>query len=223
MRLDSTEDPLVAPILGLVQAAVNARFVVDDALFESDEAVKSTHNYPIDLLIGLGDLAMPALGCHRTRTRHKRHSAVWTDHVSTLRFTYITPACSREQLGRRWPLLDRVWQATVDAICAGHHEDYLDDAEVLADAGVIRVNVDTATKQELYADHGDFSYPAFWGEIEITWRDLTKHDTTDLSPFLSAHGQYFVEGNPSTPDVESATYTEAGIADRDGEPFELEA
>lgn len=223
MRLDSVEDPLVAPILGLVQAAVNARMVELDAQFEADEAIKSTHPYPIDLMLGLGDLAMPALGCHRVRTRHKRHSVVWTDHVTTLRFTYITPSCSREQLGKRWPLLERVWQEAVSAMCTGHHASYLEDAEVLKDAGVIRVNVDTATKQELYADHGDFAYPAFWGEIEVTWRDLTKHDTDELSPFLSAHGQYFVEGNPSTPDVESATYTEAGIADRDGDPFELEA
>lgn len=223
MRLDSTTDPLMTHVLGLVQAAVNADFKAEDASFESDEAIKSTFPYPIEFSQGLGDLAMPALGCHRKTTREKRFSAVHTDKVSTFRFTYMTPACAKEQIDDRWPLLENVWQKMVDALNAGHHPDYLNDAPVLVDAGVIRIAPDSFTKQEFFADSGTYAFPSFWGECEVTWRDPNAQDTSDLHPMLSARGKLFTDGHQGTPDVVFDAYTPLGLEARDAEPYESEA
>lgn len=223
MRLDSTTDPVMTHVLGLVQAAVNADFKADDALFEADEVIKSTFPYPIELSQGLGDLSMPALGCHRKTTRDRRFSVVHTDKVSIFRFTYMTPACAKEQIEERWPLLEKVWQKMVNALNAGHHPAYLDAAPVLVDAGVIRIAPDSFTKQEFFADAGTYAFPSFWGECEVTWRDPDAQDTSTLHPMLSARGKLQVDGNEGTPDVDFIAYTPVGLEEVDSEPYEDES
>ncbi len=224
MRLDSTSDPLIDPVLALIKAAVNAEFVTMDPQFGSDEVVKTTHNYPIDLTLGLGDMSMPALGCHRIRSRAKRFSVVHTDYINTLKFTYITPACAREQIGGRWPLLERVWRTAVDVLFLGHHPAYLSDAPVLINAGVINVDLNTATKQELYAEQGDYAFPAFFGEIEVTWRASTAEQrTAALYPFLSARGKMRAGPGVGPPDLTFDAYTPLGLEERDAQPFEQES
>ena len=126
------------------------------------------------------------------------------DELATLKFVFISPACSREEIAGRWPLLDKVWRKIVDTMYRGHDESYQDDVDVMATAGVVRVDLNSARKQEFYAEKGNYAFPAFWGEIEVLWRDPALSDTSELDPFNRAAGKFLVDGNEdeTAPDVQ---------------------
>lgn len=196
----STPDPMIDPMLSFLQAVVNV------GIPGVATPIVQTANHPIDLELGLGELDMPILGCHRIRTQTRSFSmGHLNDELATIRFTFIGPMCSREELPQRWPLLDKVWRRIVDALYRGHDEDYEGDADVMATAGVVRVDLNSARKQEFYAEKGDYAFPSFWGEIDVLWRDPLLADVSDLAPFNRADGKFLVEGNTdqAAPDVKT--------------------
>lgn len=209
--LDSLVDPLIAPLLALLKDAINADLAAEMLALDlvPEDAVQTTAPHPVPLEIA-GQLALPMLTCFRVRSRSRVATFSHTDQVNTLQFGYLTPATSREQLDERWPLLDRVWQSLLRTLNRGSHPAHLAGAPVLEEAGVVRIATEAALKLELFAEAGDYSYPMFRGEVDVTWRDTSPFDTSGLFPALSFEHEFHIDRpvDEGEPDVVSLALIE---------------
>jgi hypothetical protein len=220
--LDVIPDPLITPLLALLHDAINADLAVDmtAAGVPVEDAVLTTSHVPLVLpLEGAG--VLPALHCYRVRTRPVQTTMYYLDHGYTLQFAYATPPTGREQLDARWPILDRAWSSLVRTLKRGHHPAHMADADVLLDAGMVRVAVQTAVKRELFVDGGQQVFPGFVAEVDVVWRDDNDQDQTPVFPALSFDAQLFTdtEDTSGDPDVIARVLTDAGEADPDGKNF----
>lgn len=224
--LESLSDPLIAPVLALCKDAINADLAdaMEAAGVTPEDAVRATAPYPFALRIE-GAAVLPALHCYRVQSRSTQFSVVHVDHVSRLQFTYATPGIGREGLDERWPLLDRVWRALLGALKSGSHAAHADGADVLSDAGVVKVDLGTTRKLEVFIEDGNHTFPGFIGELDVTWRDGSDVDTGSLYPALSFEAKVFADGVSETgdPDAVSRALTPIGEEELDSEPFEEEA
>lgn len=226
--LERLPDPLVTPLLELLKDAVNAKLAetMERLGLDAEDAIAATLNYPVEARSLGGQLNLPLLACYRIRQQSQRRTFGYLDQLVTLRLQYISSATSFDRLDDRWPLLDYVWRAAFDTLCAGHHAAHQDDAHVLEDAGVIWVN-EAATKIEGYLAGGDYAYPQWEADVQVTWRDLAKTDTSALYPVLSLQARITqaLDGDPREPagDVIIRAYTPTGLEELDAEPFEDEA
>jgi hypothetical protein len=225
--LETLGDPLLDPILGLLQDAVNADLAPLAQALGGDGApfIKTVAPRPFDLS-EIGDDALPALYAYRVRSRTRQGTFVHRDHLATLQFHYITPAVAQELIDNRWPVLDRVWRVALRALDRGHHSAHQNDAPVLEDVEVIKIDLTTAQKREAFTPGGNNTYPSFLAEIDVTWRDGAESDLGALHPALSFDAQIFVdtEGDVSgTADVIGRALTPAGAEDPEGREFERPA
>lgn len=213
--LESLTDPLLGPMLALLKDGITADMLaltVEAGAEDTRAAVKTTVARPFVLGVE-GEDVLPALHCHRIRSRSSQFSAVYVDHIATLQFMYVTPACSQELLEPRWALLDRVWRSMLRTLRRGSHPAHAFGADVLDDAGVVRINLLTAVKREAFVEQGEYTFPAFVAEMDVTWRDGTEVDQGPLFPALSFDTQIFVntDGDTTgTPDVVARSVTDAG-------------
>lgn len=226
--VDVVRDPLLTPLLALLMAAINAdvgSIMLHDGGKEVP-AVVTTQLHPLSLMHEPD--GGPRLSAYRISSRPVRTTMQRIDHVATVQFDYITPACGHEQLDARWPLLEQVWQVMVDALDKGHHAAYQDDEPALTN--VLKVDLTTARKVELYADGQESTFPAFRAQMDITWRGEETAATRTYYPALSftialprADGED-ADGNPLLEDNADVTtviaYTPLGVEERDAEPFE---
>lgn len=209
--LDQLPDPLITPLLALLADAANADLSAEmvEAGLTPELVVATTAPHPVALEI-LGETALPLLACYRVRTRSRRFSIAYVDHTYTLQLAYLTPAAAREQLGARWPLLDRVWSSLLRALRRGRHDAHQAGANVLGPAGVLKVDLATAQKLELFAEAGDFTYPMFRAEVDVVYRSASEIDTSALYPALSFTHHFYVDGGGGEPDAVSVSLTPAG-------------
>jgi hypothetical protein len=226
-ELQSLPDPLITPLLALLKDAINADVAAamvaagltvagDSDGAGEDAAVITTLARPFELRVE-GNEALPALHCYRTQARTRQFTAVHLDHLYTLQFVYVTPAVEKDQLDERWPLLDIVWRSLVTTLKKGHHPAHLAGAHVLCDAGVVRADYATALKREMCVEGEHFNNPGFIAQVEVTWRDLSKEDTTGLPLALSFDARVYVDQPDLSapgigPDVTARAVTDAGIA-----------
>lgn len=220
--LDVIPDPLITPLLALLFDAINADLALDMAAAGAtvEDAVATTSHVPFTLTLeGAG--VLPALHCYRVRTRSVQSTMYYLDHGSTLQFVYCTPPAGRDMLDVRWPLLDRVWHSLIRTLKRGHHPAHQADADVLLDAGVVRVMVQTAIKRELFIEGGQQTYPGFVAEVEVVWRDANDQDQGPFYPALSFDAQLYTdtEDTSGDPDVIARVLTDAGEAHPDGKDF----
>lgn len=190
IALERLSDPLVTPILALLKDAVNADLaaaMTDAGISPTMDAVKSTVPHPISAQILTADPSLPMLVCYRVRQVNQRRTFGYVDQLCTLRLQYITDATSVEQIGSRWPLLDRTWRACIKALCDGHHPAHASDDNVLEDAGVVWVN-EAAQKSESFLGGGDFVFPQWEADIQVTWRDAALTDVSDLDDLADFAG-----------------------------------
>jgi hypothetical protein len=180
--VDVVRDPLLTPVLALLMTAINADvgYIMDHDGGYTTPACATTQLHPLDLKQCPDN--EPRLSAYRIRSRPVRTSMQRIDHVATVQFDYITPSCGDGQLTARWPLLETVWQVIVETLDRGYHEDYLDGEIALTN--VLKVDLSTASKVELYADGGDLVFPAFRAQIDITWRGRETRDPTTYYPAL---------------------------------------
>lgn len=221
-------DPLVTPLLALLKDAANAKLRADmeAAGIEPVDVISATQPYPADAKSLTASPSLPLLACYRTRQQSVRRTFGHRDYLTTLRLHYISSPTAADRLDERWPILDRVWRAVFDALCAGHDAAHLDDELVLEDAGVIAVN-EAATKAEGYLPGSDYALPQWEADVQVTWRDTTRTDTSALYPVLSltARITQAIDGDPrpANGDVVITAYTPTGIEELDSEPFEEES
>jgi hypothetical protein len=223
--LNCLRDPLITPLLALLQDAVNAdmralmAFELRDTGADPVDAIKFTMPRPLELPKE-GDGPLPALGCYRLRTRSKQVTFGHKEHYSTLRFQYMTPATAFSTLEDRWPLLNHVWESIIATLARGYHDAHRDGYRLLDDLLVTWVNLDSATKQELYVEGSDNINPGFIGDIEIRTRIAPTDDVTTY-PILSFYTKLYegaADPGPSrAPDVESLAFTPLGQEARDAE------
>lgn len=217
--LDTVVDPLLTPLLGLLQDAINADLAAEvppapDTTAEP--AVATTAPHPVPIVIA-GETALPLLACYRVRSRARQRSISYVDHTQTLQFSYLSAATAREQLPARWPSLERVYQALLKTLRAGHHPAHAGDANVLEGLGIIDVPLSTLQKRELFAEGGDFTYPMFLLEVDVVVQTATFNDPSTLYPALSFEtGIYIGCVTEAPPDVSVISYTPLGEAVRDG-------
>jgi hypothetical protein len=219
--IDRVPDQLLTPLMAFLSVAINATVgqVTLDAAGEAVNAVSETLIRPQNL--ALDPEGATRLSCYRLRSKPKRVSFGHIDHVATVQFDYVTPACGAEQLEERWPILDRVWGALIDAIDAGSHPDWEDGASVHAAAGITWLDLNTAEKQEFYVDGNGFTYPGFRGQLQVTWRNHQASDTEPTYPALSFTSKIY-QGDPhgDAPDAVSIGYTALGQIERDTDTIE---
>jgi hypothetical protein len=224
--LDSLPDPLITPLLQFLQIAVNADLREQMATVtlqpgvEAEDVIQTIAPRPLDLLVD-GDGKLPMLGCVRTKVRSKQVTFGFKENYTTLRFYYFTPATNVDQLGERWPLLNRVWESMIRALEVGKHDDYHAGADLLEELQITWVNFESATKQELHAERGQFAFPAFIGDIEIRTRMAAAWAGT-LYPTLSFLTKMFQgpaeTGRTREPQVQVLDFTETGKEERDSDP-----
>lgn len=215
--LDTVVDPLVTPLLAFLKDAINADLSAETPPdSEPEAAVATTAPHPVDIEM-TGETALPILTCYRTRSRARRRSIAFVDHTVTLQFTYVTAATAREQLGARWPLLERVWAALLLSLSTGSHPAHADGEDVLDSLRVIEVVLSTAQKREIFQPGGDYTYPAFVAEIDLIVQDDSLGDASTLYPALSFDGGiYLGDVTEDAPDVAARAYTPLGEQVRDG-------
>jgi hypothetical protein len=214
--IDVTRDPLLVPLLAFLMAAINAdigQVMMDESGREQD-AIASTLIRPQSLDT---DPDGARLSAYRLRSKPVRTGFGRIDHVLTLQFDYVTPSCGMSQVEARWPILDRVWVALIEAMSNGSHEAYEDGADALALAGIVWVNLQSAQKADLYAE-GDVTFPAFRGTLEVTWRNGKSVDTSALYPALSFTTQIY-QGDDVAPTV-ATSFTALGEDERDADTIE---
>lgn len=222
--LETLGDPLLDPLLGFLRDAVNADLAPLAQALGGDTApfVKTVAPRPF-ALAEAGDDVLPALHAYRLRSRTRQATFAHRDHLATLQFHYVTPAVSQELIDDRWPVLDRVWRVVLRALSAGHHPAHNSDAPVFAGAvQLLKVDVATALKREAFTEGGDYTYPSFVAEIDVTWRDGAESDPGTLHPALSFDARLFVDqgGDPSgDPDVIGRALTPAGEQHPEGRGF----
>lgn len=229
--IDVTRDPLLTPMLALLMAAINAdigEIMVHDG-GSSVNAVEATQLHPLDME-NTAD-GQCRLSAYRIRSRPTRTTMQRIDHVATVQFDYISPSCSKEQLDARWPLLEHVWQKLVETIDNGYHEAYLDGEFALGN--VIKLDLSTAQKIELFAPGSEYTFPAFRGQMDITWRGEETAEARTYYPALSfavslprtesndAEGRPIME--PEAESTRVVSYTPIGVDELNSEPFEEEA
>jgi hypothetical protein len=223
--LDSLPDPLITPILALLYDAINADLTAEmtaagvppDLL---EPAVQTTCKVPFTLGME-GSGVLPALHCYRVRTRSVQTTMYYLDHGSTLQFAYATPPTGRDMLDVRWPLLDRVWHALIRTLVRGSHPAHMGGADVLLDAGVVRILRQTAIKRELFTPDGQQTFPGFVAEVDVIWRDENDQDQGPFYPALSFDAQLYTDNEDTSqdPDVIARVLTDAGEADPAGKDF----
>lgn len=212
--LDCITDPLITPILGLLKFAINADLARDmvAASVDVEDVIKTTSPVPFALPME-GEGVLPALHCYRVRSKSSQFSIFFTDHTSTLQFIYASPAAGRDNLEARWPVLDRVWHSLIRTLKSGSYPGYASDADVMLDAGVVRVALATTNKREIFIEGGGLTYPGFIAEVEVVWRDGNDNDQTVYPDATSFDGRIFVNTNgdtSGTPDVIARAVTPAG-------------
>lgn len=220
MKLDSTKDRFLSPLLALLQDAINSD--LEEEGLDAGQAVQ--HVAPYDMPLELaGELSLPALSCFRMRTALRRHSAIHLDELVTLRFRYITPGTARESLDERWPLIEHAWRSLVRTLEHGYHSAHRDGVRVRDEIGIVWIAWEQTNKVEMYADSGEFAYPAFQADVVMQVRDLRlpRNDTTELHPMAGLRAEIGVDGG--TADVTVEALTPVGEAQKDAEPFEEEA
>lgn len=218
MSLDVTKDDTLLPLLSLLQDAINSDLEAKG--LNAGEAVQ--HIAPYDMRLELaGELSLPALSCFRVRSVPTRQSAVHLDERVTLRFKYVSASTARESIDERWPLLEHVWRSFVATMDRGYHEAHRASARVLDEIGFVWISWNQTNKLEVYADDGDYAYPAWQADVQVQWRDLGRNDTTALYPMTGVRASIGTDGGVD--DVITTILTETGEAEQDAEPFEEEA
>lgn len=211
--LDCIPDPLITPILGLLKFAINADLAKDmvHAGVAVEDAVASTSPVPFALNME-GEGQLPALHCYRVRSSSSQYSIAYTNHTSKLQFVYASPAAGRDLLDQRWPLLDRVWHSLIRTLKRGIYPGYEGGIDVMQDAGVIRTDLATTNKREIFIEGGELTYPGFIAEVDVIWRDANDMDTGPSYPALSFDHRFYVDqpDTSGTPDVIARSVTEAG-------------
>ena len=217
--LDTVVDPLVTPLLALLKDAINADLAAEvppSPDTTPEPAVATTAPHPVPIIMA-GETALPLLACYRVRSRARQRSVVYFDHTQTLQFSYLSAATAREQLPARWPSLERVYQALVKTLRAGHHPAHAGDANVLESLGIIDMPLTTLQKRELFAEGGSFTYPMFLCEVDVVVQTTDFTDPSTLWPALSFEtGIYHDHVTDEEPDVSVISYTPLGQAVKDG-------
>lgn len=215
--LDTIVDPLLVPLLALLKDAINADLAAEAPADATPEpAVATTAPHPVPILIA-GETALPVLACYRVRSRARQRSVSYVDHTQTLQFSYVSAATAREELPARWPSLERVYEALLQTLRAGHHPAHQGDAHVLEGLGVVDLPLSTLQKRELFAEGGDFTYPMFLLEVDMVVQTAEFKDPSTLWPALSFEtGIYHGAVTADPPDVSVISYTPLGQAVRAG-------
>lgn len=226
ISLERLPDPLTEAVLGVAEAAANAGLA--DRLerlgyTETEVAIASTANYPVDAKILGGELSLPLLSCYVVSQQSRRTTFYHLDEDVTLRLHYVCSATGEDRLDERWPVLGVVWRDVFAALYAGGHEDYLDDACALEDAGVVWIS-SAPTVRYGYLPDGAYAYPQFVADVRLTWRPQDGAETV-LYPMLGADLviQQAGEVLGSGFDVYATANTPEGAAAVDAEPYEEEA
>lgn len=225
--VDVVRDPLLTPLLALLAAGINAdvgEIMVHDG-GQSVPAVLATQLHPLDLTTTPD--GGPFLSAYRIRERVKRTTMRHLDNIATIQFDYVTPSCGKGQLDSRWPILTQVWKSLIATLDAGKHSAYEEGRDIGAEAGIVYVDLSTASKVELYADQ-ETTFPAFRAQVDITWRNLSGADAYELYPALSfAVAIVPAEEEPGVPgdehQVDAVAYTPIGEEEREAEPFDDES
>lgn len=211
--LDCISDPLITPILALLQYAINTDLAKDmaNAGVDVEDAVATTSPLPFALDME-GEGQLPALHCYRVRSSSSQYSISYTNHTSKLQFVYASPAAGRDNLEARWPLLDRVWHSLARTLKRGMYPGYEGGIDVMLRAGVIRTDLSTSNKREIFVEGGELSYPGFIAEVDVVWRDANDMDPGPTHPALSFDHRFYVDqpDTSGTPDVIARSVTEEG-------------
>lgn len=201
-------DPLITPILGLVQAWANDEVGGIDKAPKEESAVVSVAAHPADLRT-LGASSLPMLTCFRLRSRKVNQTFRRINHLDTLRFEYFYTAVSPKTVNGQWPYLDRVWTAIADALSEGgmKHPNYNDGAPITDLVEIVNVDLQNGTKYEAWADLGNSVYPMFRFDVDVAWRPTPEQLV--LSPLRSVQGDIYAEETP----------TDAETGDGDAVPY----
>jgi hypothetical protein len=227
--LESLPDRLIDPMLALLKDGVNADVAaIVGALVtppgDSRAAILNCARRPFALPME-GNGYTPALHCYRIRHKMRLFTVIHIDHVYTLQFQYVTPACGKDLLDDRWAVLDVVWRSIVEMLKAGKHPAHAGGADVLEAAGVISVDYASALKSEAFFGDTPSPFPGFLAQVDVVWRDLPKEDTSGLPDALSFDARIYVDTPDLSgdPDVVARAVTEAGVAESppDGRNFPI--
>lgn len=211
MALEVTRDPLLEMIGSLVTAHVNGQMQAE----LGEAAIAKAYRHPTPMRI-LSSIAMPSLSIYRGEMRRRRRTAMHTEHLVPVLFTYVSPPVALDLLQERWPLLQNVWEHLEGAMMCGRSPHYMGGADAFTPAGIVEVVETSATKRELYADDGSgTAYPAFEARIDVYTRELDDVEYEDLESILATYNLVGTVGTDMPAFVRDLVIYPARVADDD--------
>lgn len=153
--LDGYRDEHLEALLSLLQDALNGELTVD-----ADRACTTTFAWPITSP-RMKAAELPGLAVYRTRSAFVPRATGPHDERVTLRFLYVLPPTPADRISMRWPLLTKAWSLVAETLLAGHYVSHEGDANVLAAAGFVDVDIAGATV--------DFTTPPVGEDVQPQW------------------------------------------------------
>jgi hypothetical protein len=180
MPLDDYEDPQLAAVAALVQAAVRRDLDPD--------VLRSVYEDPRDIM-SLANSELPAMAIYRHAERHEQeHSHEYVDRV-TVRIDYLMPDIPEGLRPARWPALRKVWRVLAKALVTGKHEALVDanDAQVaVLENASVECRPDRKRRVTYgFAKGGGNNFPFFRAEVDLDFWPLDGLDVSALSDFLT--------------------------------------
>lgn len=190
MSFDRTTDPVLDALRALVQEKVNEGVPLEP----KHKAIAVTVGYPMS--IGqLKKTNTPLMAIWRKRSVNDVQGRKVRKR-STIFFDYFLPQTAEHDWGKRWPLLEKVANKTVEAVCGG-----VWSGGRLTECDVIEVADETWRVDFDFAPNGKFVFPYFRGQMDLVY-DPSPLDISDLADATSLHGDINLDGLAENPLVE---------------------
>lgn len=205
---DTTTDPLLDALLALLVGGLNATL---GAEIGADVVARSvSHPAPQHLA---PSQELPLLSVHRGKQTVAQTGIVSFDTTTTLIVDYILPAVDYERAHLRWPFLHRVWRRIVSLVIDGRHASVADGADVLSDAGMIRLVLNEGNNAPTYqpvsieivepeVEESARVYPSFRATLTVISRDVSEEAADVAEQLRSLYARFvLIDGDVETEHV----------------------
>lgn len=187
MSLNAITDPQVAALIELARGAVNAELAPETG----EDAVVGTYNHPRPLAIQ-GDVKLPSLAIYRRSERRQRRTQQRLERRVVIVIDYLCRPVGIDEIGLRWPILQRVWNEIVEAFHAGKHEAVAGGAPILSVAAFTAIESDTMEVNYDFASQDQLAFPFFRGTLVVWHRE--KADISRLPDLRELWARYHLRG-----------------------------